>query len=219
VYPGARTELFGPQGTTGRTSAIADAMAQLAAGYPLGTAANPLKLGFAGLLMGSKGAHTVVQALIALHRQGVSVQANFAGGSFQPGYRQQLEAWLEAAGMADLVGFVGQLDRPQLARFWSLHQVGVFASTFPEAFGIVAAELMASGVALITSGVGGAAELIEPELSGLRFEPGNPESLTAALLRLVADPSLLMRLASAGQQRARVHFSVQAASEQLEALF
>jgi glycosyltransferase involved in cell wall biosynthesis len=99
-----------------------------------------------------------------------------------------------------------------------LQQVGVFASIHPEAFGIVGAEIMASGAALLTTGVGGAAELIEPGVSGLRFEPGNAASLVAALQQLLADPPLLARLAAAGAQRARERFSVQAAAAQLEAL-
>ena len=218
VYPGARTELFGPT-ATGRPSALTAMQTLVAAGHPLGTPANPLKVGFAGLLMGSKGAHTVVQALVALHRQGWSVQANFAGASYQAGYRQQLQALLAAEGMADLVQFVGQLDRPRLARFWGLHHVGVFASIYPEAFGIVAAEVMASGLALLTSGVGGAGELIEPGVSGLRFEPGNPASLTAALQQVMADANALVRMAHAGRQRVQAHFSVQAAAQQLEQLF
>ena len=217
VYPGARCELFG-SAATGRPAAVASALALHNAGVAWGSPANPLKLGFAGLLMGSKGAHTVVEALIALHRQGVALQASFAGGSFQAGYREQLEAMLEQAGLAGAVRFVGQLQRPQLARFWALQQVGVFASIHPEAFGIVGAEIMASGAVLLTTGVGGAAELIEPGVSGLRYEPGNAASLVAALQQLLADPPLLGRLAAAGAQRARERFSVQAAAAQLEAL-
>jgi glycogen synthase len=147
------------------------------------------------------------------------VQASFAGGSFQAGYREQMEALLASAGMAGLVRFVGQLDRPRLARFWALHQVGVFASTYPEAFGIVGAEVMASGLALLTSGVGGAAELIEPGVSGLGFQPGNSASLVEALQQLVADPVLLARLAAAGQERAQALFSLTSTAEQLERLF
>jgi len=218
VYPGARIELFSAA-ATGRASALDLARALVAAGQPLGSAANPLKVGFAGLLMSSKGAHTVLQALAALQRQGVAVQASVAGESFQSGYREALDALVEREGLAGLVQFVGQLDRPRLARFWALHHVGVFASTFPEAFGIVAAEVMASGVALLTSGVGGAAELIEPGVSGLRFAPGDAASLAAALQQLLADPDLLWRLAQAGQQRVRARFSVTAAAEQLERLF
>jgi len=218
VYPGARCELFGPA-ASGRPNAVASAAALGRAGHPWGSPANPLKLGFAGLLMGSKGAHTVVEALIALQHQGVALQASFAGGGFQAGYREQLEAQLAAAGLGGAVRFVGQLQRPQLARFWALQQVGVFASIHPEAFGIVGAEIMASGAALLSTGVGGAAELIEPGVSGLRFEPGNAASLVEALRQLLADPALLQRLAAAGEQRARALFSVQTAAVQLEQLF
>ena len=218
VYPGARTELFG-SAATGRSSEVAAARALVTAGHPLGSPANPLKVGFAGLLMGSKGAHTVVQALAALHGKGVAVQACFAGGSFQAGYREQMEDLLDSAGMAGLVRFVGQLDRPRLARFWALHQVGVFASTYPEAFGIAGAEVMASGLVLLTTGVGGAAELIEPGTSGLGFQPGNPASLVAAMQQLLADPLLLVRLAAAGQERAQALFSLTSTAEQLERVF
>jgi len=83
----------------------------------------------------------------------------------------------------------------------------------------VGAEAMASGLALISSGVGGAGELIETEISGLRFQPGDSQSLAMALRRLVQEPGLLARLAQAGEQRARQQFSVAAAAAALEKLF
>ena len=217
VYPGARTELFGTQ-VSGHPAAVSAAVALANAGFAWGSPANPLKLGFAGLMMASKGAHTVVEALISLHQQGITVQAAFAGGSFQTGYREQLELMLNQAGLSGAVRFVGQLARPQLARFWALHQVGVFGSIHPEAFGIVAAEIMASGLALLTTGVGGAAELIEPGKNGLLFEAGNGASLVKCLQQLLADPGLLQNLACNGEQRVKDLFSVDISAMQLEQL-
>lgn len=208
VYPGARVELFG-MAATGKALPIA------ATGSP----SLPLKVCFAGLLMGSKGAHTLVQALLQLNQEGINVQANLAGDNFQAGYREQLENMLAGAGLHGVVRFVGQLSRPQLARFFRLHHACVFPSIYPEAFGIVGAEAMASGLALISSGVGGAGELIETEISGLRFQPGDSQSLAMALRRLVQEPGLLARLAQAGEQRARQQFSVAAAAAALEKLF
>jgi len=208
VYPGARVELFG-MAATGQALPIA------ATGSP----SLPLKVCFAGLLMGSKGAHTLVQALLQLNQEGINVQANLAGDNFQAGYREQLENMLAGAGLHGVVRFVGQLSRPQLARFFRLHHACVFPSIYPEAFGIVGAEAMASGLALISSGVGGAGELIETEISGLRFQPGDSQSLAMALRRLVQEPGLLARLAQAGEQRARQQFSVAAAAAALEKLF
>ena len=42
----------------------------------------------------SKGAHTLIEALIQLRQRGLSVQASLAGDSFQSGYREQLEQLL-----------------------------------------------------------------------------------------------------------------------------
>lgn len=208
VYPGARMELFGEAATGMPRPLPAD-----------GSPARPLKVCFAGLLMASKGAHTVVEALINLRHRGIHVQATMAGAAFQRGYQQQLEQMLQEAGLGDNVQFVGQLERPALARMLALHHVGVFPSIHPEAFGIVAAEMLASGLVLISSGVGGAAEVLEPDVSGLLFEPGNPSSLAQRLEQLVHSPALALQLAAAGAQRGHEHFSVLASARQLSAGF
>ena len=208
VYPGARVDLFGAAATGG--------IRQMAA---CGTPAKPLKVCFAGLMMTSKGAHTVAEALVLLKQQGISVHANFAGDNFQAGYREFLEQELAAAGLDGVVQFVGKLTRKQLARFFLLHQVCVFPSIHPEAFGIVGAEAMASGLALVTSGVGGAAELIENGVSGLRFNPGDARSLAHCLEKLLNKPSLLEQLRKTGEQNSRQLFSVETSAKQLESLF
>ena len=216
VYPGARVDLFGAD-ATGR--ALPAPLAGGARPGPLGSRNHPLRVCFAGLLMGSKGAHTLVQALILLHQRGFHLQAHLAGGNFQAGYREQLAQLLQQAGLDGLVTFVGQLTRAQLARFFCLHHVCVFPSIYPEAFGIVGAEAMASGLALVSSGVGGAGELFEDGHSGLRFEAGNSAHLAEVLARLMLDPALLQRIAQTGQQRARALFSVEHSARQLGALF
>ena len=48
---------------------------------------------------------------------------------------------------------------------------------------------MASGLALVSSGVGGAAEVFEDGISGLSFQAGDAKSLAAQLERLWKNPS------------------------------
>jgi len=216
VYPGAREDLLGPA-ATGRTLP-APLNGWIPQPQRLGTAADPLKLCFAGLLIGSKGAHTLVQALIRLHQRQLQVQVTLAGFAFQAGYQEKMTALLRQHGLEDCVLFTGSLGRPQLARMLVLHQVGVFPSTYPEAFGIVGAEMQLSGLALVSSGVGGAAELVEHGVTGLRFAPGDPEDLANQLQLLADDPALLRRLARAGQAQARQRFSVESSCQQLERL-
>ena len=98
VYPGVRSELFGEH-RLGMPAPLT----------PNGTRQRPLKVCFAGLLMSSKGAHTLIEALIKLKQQELCVQASIAGGSFQSGYREQLEEKVKESNIP--VQFVGQLNR------------------------------------------------------------------------------------------------------------
>jgi len=208
VYPGVRSELFGEE-TVGMPTPLP----------PDGSRQRPLKVCFAGLLMGSKGAHTLIEALIQLQQEGISVQASLAGDSFQNGYREQLEECLTQHKLDGAVQFVGQLGRQALARFYALHHVGVFPSIHPEAFGIVAAEMMVSGLVVVSSGVGGAAELVDDGRTGLRFQAGDSKALANCLLRLARNASLLDALRQSGQQEVQERFSVMASAAALEAGF
>ena len=218
VYPGVRCKLFGDPSRP-LTSALRFAQGFDLAGHPLGTSSNPLKVGYAGLLMGTKGVHTLVEALALLHHQGVTVQACLAGTEFQTGYKKLLESYLDKQGLLGQVQFVGQLGRSALSQFWDLQHVGVFSSIYPEAFGIVAAELMASGAAIVTSAVGGAAELVPTERYGMRFIPGQAGSLAKILNDFVGKPQLLFRTAQEGQMLVRSKFDALESVRQLENLF
>ena len=95
--------------------------------------------------------------------------------------------------------FLPQLNREQLARFFRLQHVCVFTSLHPEAFGIVAVEAMASGLALVSTGVGGASEVFENEISGLSYQAGDSKTLAEQLERLASES----RIASSTSTRRR----------------
>ena len=207
IYPGARVDLFG-----------ADRLGRPLPPAPNGTAIRPLRVCFAGLQMSSKGPHTLLEALLLLKRKGVAIHAMFAGGAFQGDYAEQLREFCSNHQLNTQVDFLPQLSREQLARFFLLNHVCVFPSLHPEAFGIVAAEAMASGLALVSTGVGGSSEVLEDGVSGLHYPAGNSTALAERLERLVYDPALPLRLQRAGEQRVRGHFSVDASVHQLESL-
>ena len=213
VYPGAREDLLG-------TSATGRSLPTPLSGtfHKLGSSVKPLKVCFAGLLMGSKGAHTVIQALVVLKERGIHTFTTMAGAVFQPAYKKAIVEILKRNNMEDQLIFCGNLKRDQLARMYCLNHVGVFASTYPEAFGIVAAEIQASGLALVSSGVGGAAEVLEHEKTGLLFEPGNAIDLANQLMRLANQPDDLRRIAFLGQQKMKEIFSVRSSCKKLERL-
>lgn len=213
VFPGVRSDLFG--NTTKRElPAPLNGKDKL---KPLGDKGNPLRVCFAGLMMSSKGAHTMVEAIIKLKRQQIYIEGCIAGGSFQAGYRESLENIIQKNQIENII-FTGQLTRDCLARCMRLHHVCVFPSIHPEAFGIVGAEAMASGLVLVSSGVGGAKELVIEGKTGYLFEPGNANDLAERLRWLCNNPKEMRSVSKEGLKHARNELDVQQSARKLEKL-
>jgi glycosyltransferase involved in cell wall biosynthesis len=84
---------------------------------------------------------------------------------------------------------------------------------------MVVAEAMATGVVPISSGVGGAYEVITHGRNGLLVEPGHSEELSEALASLWRDPQRRHRIASQGKQDALRLFSPRFSAEKLDKEF
>ena len=219
VYPGARCDLFDlknsrslpyPLGKDSENSNRAK----------LGSKKLPLKVCFAGLIMSTKGVHTLIEAMAVLKKEGVEIEIGIAGGDFQKDYCKALKGYLAMHGLEENSYWYGQLGRPQLARFFKLFHVAVFPSIHPEAFGIVAVEAMASGLVLISSGVGGSSEVLEDEIHGFKYEAGNSKSLAMTLKKITQLPyKTLNNIARKGKHRAKKYFSVESSAKQLEQIF
>jgi glycosyltransferase involved in cell wall biosynthesis len=139
---------------------------------------------FVGRISREKGAHVLVEALRRIGARAVLV----GWGDI----RDELEQ--EAAGMRLL--FTGALEHRHLVHLFALADVAVTPSTFPEAFGMVAAEAAACGAPPLVARHSGLAEIAEgleeeypPELRHLAaFENGNVHELAEKLAALLALP-------------------------------
>jgi len=118
--------------------------------------------------------------------------------------RAELEAMVQRLGLDGRVGFTGFVsDMP--AAYRALDIV-VHASTRPEPFGLVIAEAMACGRAVVATPAGGAAELFEPGVHAIAAEPDSPGSLTRALASLVDDAAARLALGERARAHAQQHF-------------
>lgn len=107
-------------------------------------------------------------------------------------------------GVAHRVGFTGFVERSENA-LRSLDVV-VHASTSPEPFGLVIAEAMACGRAVIASNAGGAREIFTPGVDALVHAPGDASDLAARITELVGDPQTRQRIGQAGRKTAERRF-------------
>ena len=69
-------------------------------------------------------------------------------------------------------------------------------------------EAMAAGVAVVANDSGGTRELVVHERTGLLIASRDPRDIACALSRLLDDPVLLRRLATAGQRHVSQKFSM-----------
>lgn len=83
----------------------------------------------------------------------------------------------------------------------------------------VLVEAQSQALACLSTHVGGVAELIEGDRTGLLVRPDDPEALAAAMARLIADPALRQKLGAAGARRVTAHFDARQSIAALSVLF
>jgi glycosyltransferase involved in cell wall biosynthesis len=199
VYNAVNLERFSPAGAR----ADLDSLAGLAPA-PAGT----LRVGLVATLARWKGHRTFLEALALLPRE-ARVRGYVVGGALYrtEGSQQSLEELRQTArelGVADRVGFTGFVG--DAAAAMRALDVVVHCSTEPEPFGLVIAEAMACGRALVAARAGGAAELFEEGADALAHTPGDARDLAAQIRRLADDGGLCAALGRAARRAAARRF-------------
>ena len=159
---------------------------------PAALSPSALRVGFLGTLMASKAPHVLLEAFRRLAPGTATVdllgaQADYHGDA---SYRDVLAPLLSLPGVRAL----GPQARPQISGALASLDVLVVPSIWPETSPIVIREAFLTGLPVVGSNIGGIPELVQHELNGLLFEPGDVEGLHRALQRLIDEPGLLERL-------------------------
>lgn len=130
---------------------------------------------------------------------------------------EELRGRARELGLGGRVGFTGfQADRAGVLRGLD---VVVHASTSPEPFGLAIAEAMAAGKAVITSGLGGAAELVRPGTDALTWDATNPATLARALEDLAGDARRRTALGACARDTAAARFSPERMAAEMVAAY
>jgi glycosyltransferase involved in cell wall biosynthesis len=117
------------------------------------------------------------------------------------------------------VEFLGTLGHNELGQVYKHARFLVLPSIWIEAFGRVAPEAMGYGLPVVASNVGGIPEVVEDGVTGLLFEPGNPDDLARKMTQLWQDPGLCRQMGQAGRQKLIREYSEDAYYERLMAVY
>jgi len=127
------------------------------------------------------------------------------GGGDQQACEAQLRQDVAAHGLTASVRFTGAVDNVE---DW-LRAADIFVfPTHDEAFGLSVVEAMACGLAVVSTRVGGLADIVRDGENAVAVPPGSPERLAEALRVLLDDPGYRERLGSAAREHARAHYDV-----------
>jgi len=180
------------------------------------TPSGPLRIGYSGLVMHSKGVHTLLEACVLLRQWGIPFQVELAGKAFSPDYQRQLQRYAVEQGISPQLNWLGFQQGQAMQAFYDRLDVLVFPSIHPESFGMVVAEAMAQGVVPISTGVGGAFEVFTHGVDGLLCEPGESLSVATALRWCHGHRSALAAMGSRAQRHARRRFSTSQSARVLD---
>ena len=174
-----------------------------AARRALGFAPDDEVIGLPAVLMPWKGHAMFLQVFARVAQSRKRVRALIVGGSpsnaadLAPTLREQIAD----LGLAERVHLTGHVD--EMTDMYAAMDLVVHTSQKPEPFGLVVAEAMAAGRAVVAADAGGPAEIVRHGRDGWLYPMGDGEALATALMHLLEEPSLRNDLARRAPDRAR----------------
>jgi glycosyltransferase involved in cell wall biosynthesis len=173
----------------------------------------PLRIGFIGSVLPSKGVHLLLEAVRRLgdpSSMRLDVWGEVLPFHHDHAYGKRLEAL--RSGFESVIELHGRYDNEDVPEILNSFDVVVVPSIWYEAYALTLREAFLRGVPVVTANHGAMAEAVEDGVNGLLFEAGDEASLALVLRRLVDDRELLERLAHSAH---RVRDEADAAAELL----
>lgn len=165
-------------------------------------------------LLPMKGVHTALEAFSQLASPHITLDIYGEYHEAFPDYNAQLAAQIEAD---EHVTLCGLLSHDDLVRIYQQYDALLFCSNSAEGMPLVIVEAFATGVPVIGSPAGGAAEMLMPEAS-LTYAINDATALADHIQRLHSDSNLWHTLSTGARHTAETVFNVQRALDETEAI-
>jgi len=158
-----------------------------------GRPGDPLRLLFAGTWLPHKGLDLLVRSVGRLDPARFTLAIHGAGVAGRESFVEDLRG----ASQGLPVEWRGTYPPERLGEVLAAADVLVLPSRCDESYSRIVREARSAGLAVVAPSTGGPGEALRDDVDALLVEPGSQEALDQALARLLDDPSLVRRLASA----------------------
>jgi len=172
--------------------------------------------GVVGRLEKRKGQDIFLKAAAIVAGRGETNLHFAVVGAAEGDYGRTLKEMAASLGLKGRVIFLGY--RSDASRIYSALDI-LAVPSLEEAFGLVAAEGMLSGLPVVASGSGALPEFITHERTGLLFTPGDPVTLAGALVRLAQNPRLRSGLGLSAREWAMKNLCLEKILDDLDSLY
>lgn len=177
---------------------------------------NPPTVAFSGRLVRVKGVDVLIRAFSKVLPVVPSARLLIAGEGPE---KQRLQRLANRLGIGYCTLFTGFLQARELEQHFASAWVQAVPSVWVEALSRAAQEAMMRGTAVIASDIGGLAEIVQNEDTGLLVSANDVRALGAALLRLLTHRELAEKMGRAGRRFAVAHFDENRYIERLTQLY
>jgi glycosyltransferase involved in cell wall biosynthesis len=163
-----------------------------------------------------KGHDIFIKAAASIVPLFPKVSFSVAGDVLEPDYFAELQALVLDLNLSDRFHFVGGITN--LREHLSVADIFVLPSR-SEGFSNAIVQAMAAALPVVATDVGGNAEAVKDGVSGLLVPSDDPAALSAAITRLLSDPSRAKAMGIAGKALAAEYFTTEAMMHRITAVY
>jgi len=177
-------------------------------------------IGCFGRVRAQKGSDVFVEAMCRLLPRYPDFTAVLVGAivTEQMVFANELKRRIEAAGLAERIVILGELEISEVQRWYQRLTIYAFTSR-NEGFGLTLIEAMAAGAALVAARAGAAELVVEDGVTGVLVPPGDVDALVTALEPLIRDPEAAAAMGARGRTRVLEKFSLDAEADRIVAVY
>ncbi len=175
----------------------------------------PYNILFVGRMVERKGIRYLIEAMPHV-LQSIEAHLTLVGVGAE---KEGLERLTKDLKLSDNISFPGRVTHQEKIEAYRKSHVFVLPACFDsagdtEGLGVVLLEALGYGKPVIASEVGGIVDIVKHEKTGLLVPEKDPKALADAIVRMLKDPDLYMRLAKDGYEYGIEHFSVPSTARQ-----